>query len=145
MAGLGPAIHEIPNSQAVARGCPAQGWHERVKANARSGSEAGGNRMCAWLWDCYVTPMGLEFRLFGVLSIYRLRWHNVHNVHIVKGWFGVSWLKLGSHPWNTVVLGGGCRLRWTSVLIEKRWWPRFLAITPDDPETLTRDLKRNLA
>src|SRR5436305_7953886 len=101
--------------------------------------------MCAWLWYCYVTPVGLEFRLFGVLSFYRLRWQSVHNVHIVKGWFGVSWLKLGSHPWNTVVLGGGCRLRWTSVLIEKRWWPRFLAITPDDPETLTRDLKRNLA
>ncbi len=94
--------------------------------------------MFRWLWDCYVTPRGLEFRLFRLVLLYRLRLHNVVSVRIVTGWF--RGFKFGSHPWNTIALGN--RLRWTWVLVEKRWWPRFLAITPDNPETFVREIER---
>ncbi len=49
-------------------------------------------------------------------------------------------IKFGSYPWNRIALGN--RLRGTWVLVEKRWWPRFLAITPDDPETFVREIER---
>jgi hypothetical protein len=94
--------------------------------------------MYGWLWDCCITSSGLELRLFKVLPIYWLSGHNIVGVHIVRGWLGG--FQLGSHPWNTVALGN--RLRWTWVLVEKGWWPRFLAITPDDPETFIREVGR---
>ena len=94
--------------------------------------------MYGWLWDCYVTSSGLELRLFKLLPMYWLSGHNIVGVHIVRGWLGG--FQLGSHPWNTVALGN--RLRRTWVLVEKRRWPRFLAITPDDPETFIREVGR---
>src|SRR5205809_517154 len=97
----------------------------------------GKDRMPGWLWDCYVTSEGLEFRLFRVLPIYRLRRQQIRAVHIVNGWFGH--FRLGSRPWNTVAVG--TRLRWTWVLIEKRRWPRFLGLTPANPEILVLQLE----
>ena len=86
--------------------------------------------MYGWFWEYYVTSTGLEFRLFRVLPVYWLRHQHIVSARVVTGWFGG--FKFGCHPWNTVSLGN--RLRWNWVLVQKRRCPRFLAITPDDPE-----------
>ena len=85
--------------------------------------------MFGWLWEYYVTPAGFEIRLFRFLLIYRLAKQSIVSVRIVTG---LGNLDFGSHPWNTVSLGNRPRLKW--VLVEKKCWPRFLGITPNNPE-----------
>ncbi len=72
-----------------------------------------------------------------VLS-YRLRLRNIVGVRIVAGWFGG--FELSSYRCNTIALAN--HPRWTWVLVEKRWRPRFLAIAPGNPETFVRDIER---
>lgn len=93
--------------------------------------------MFQFLVDCHLAPEGIEIRLIGCLTVYRLRYENIRGAWLVKGLFGC--LRYGAHPFNTISLGN--RLQWTSVLIEKRRWPRFLWVTPADPEAFLRDLK----
>lgn len=89
--------------------------------------------MWGLLWEFYATPECFEIRLFRLLPIYRLKAKNIVAVHIIEGRFNfAAILNLGSHPWNTVTIGN----RWPRrlVLVEKRCWPRFLAITPENPD-----------
>jgi hypothetical protein len=80
-----------------------------------------------------ITAKAFEIRLFRRLTIYRLKREDIVGAHVVTGFanrlFG-AWA-LGSHPWNTLNLGGSFSRRF--VLLEKRRWFRFLAITPSDP------------
>jgi hypothetical protein len=89
--------------------------------------------MSGLLWEYYATPAGFEVRLFRLLLIYRLRKENIVDAHIIDGMFNfLALFRLGGHPWNTISMGNRLRRRW--VLLEKRGWPRFLAITPNNPE-----------
>jgi hypothetical protein len=89
--------------------------------------------MSGLLWEYYATPAGFEVRLFRLLLIYRLRKENIIDAHIIDGVFNIrALLRLGSHPWKTISMGNRWRRRW--VLLEKRRWPRFLAITPNNPD-----------
>lgn len=91
------------------------------------------------MYDCFATPKGLEVRLFRRLLIYRLRKENIVNAHVIEGMFKFAALiKRGSYPWNTISMGNRICRRW--ILLEKRQWPRFLAITPDDPERFIQAL-----
>lgn len=92
--------------------------------------------MYGWLWEYYATHAGLEIRLFKFLPIYRLNKRNIVSARIIDGVFG-GW-KFGAQPWNTISIWNRVRRRW--VLVEKRWWPRFLAVTPRDPEKFIRAL-----
>lgn len=94
--------------------------------------------MCGWLWDYEATPRGLEIRLFKCVLVYRLRSQDIFSAHVIPGWLGG--FRLGAHPWNTVALSN--RLRWTWVLVEKRGWPRFLALTPKNPAAFVREIEQ---
>jgi hypothetical protein len=96
-----------------------------------------------WLVSYFITPQAFELRLFGRLTIYRVRKERIIGAHIstefrgfLKRLFG-AW-ELRGHPWNTFNMGSPFRRRY--VLIEKRGWMRFLAITPDDPDRFVKSL-----
>jgi hypothetical protein len=96
--------------------------------------------MSGLLWEYYATPEGFEVRLFRLVLIYRLRRENIVAAHIIDGMFNFAAVfKLGGHPWNILSMGNRLRRRW--VLLEKRRWPRFLGITPDNPDEFVRALK----
>ena len=89
--------------------------------------------MWGLLWEFYATPECLEIRLFRLLPIYRLKTTNIVAAHVIEGRFNFAAIwNLGSHPWNSVSIVNRWPRRW--VLVEKRWWPRFLAITPKNPD-----------
>ena len=77
-----------------------------------------------------LTQQGLEVYFFGSEPAWTLRPQNMVGAHVVDSWFGG--FEFGAHPLNLISLDN--RLRRKHVLIEKRGWPRFIAITPDDPE-----------
>ena len=91
--------------------------------------EGGSQTMYAFLYDYKVTPNAFEIRLFGRLLLLRIKKEKIVNAHTVKGWFIST---VGNHPFNTLALGN--RLKWTYVLIERKGWPRFIGITPADPD-----------
>jgi len=97
-------------------------------------------RMFSFLWQYYARPEGFEVRLFCLFLIYRLGPQNIVAAHVVDGVFNFKAVAaLGGHPWNVVSMGNRLFPRqW--VLLEKRRWPRFLAITPKDPEVFVRAL-----
>jgi hypothetical protein len=85
--------------------------------------------MWGLLFDYYATAKGFEVRLFGLILVYRLKRDNIVAAHIIDGMFNFSEvIRLGSHPWNSVAMANRWRRKW--VLLEKRWWPRFLSVTP---------------
>lgn len=89
--------------------------------------------MWGLLWEFYATPECFEIRLFRLLPFYRLKTTNIVAAHVIEGRFNfAAILNLGSHPWNTISIVN----RWPRrlVLVEKRWWPRFPAITPKNPD-----------
>lgn len=92
--------------------------------------------MYGLIWEYFVTHEAFEMRLFRFVPIYRLKKRNIVAAHLVRGMRG---LEFGSHPFNTI--GMGNRLRWNWVLIEKRRWPRFLGITPKDPEAFVGQIR----
>jgi hypothetical protein len=92
--------------------------------------------MFGLLWEYYATSRGLEIRVFRLLTVYVLRRARIMRVRLVRGFDGFG--PLGWHPWNTLSMGN--RWRRQRVLVEKRGWPRFLAITPRDPEAFVREL-----
>jgi hypothetical protein len=92
--------------------------------------------MYAWVFEYYVTATGFEVRIFKLLPLYRLRKRNIVSPRAINGFFGAA--AFGSHPWNTVSMGNRLRRRW--VLLEKRCWPRFLAITPAEPDVFVAAL-----
>jgi len=47
-------------------------------------------------------------------------------------------LRHGAHPFNTLSIGN--RVGWTWVLIEERHWPRFILLTPADPEAFVKEI-----
>lgn len=97
--------------------------------------------MSGWFWDYFVTPQGFEIRLFRFLLIYRLRRDQIVRVHIIDGMFNFGALMaVGWHPWNTISLGNRWRRRW--ILLEKKWWPRFLAISPNNAELFAEELEK---
>ncbi|SRR6266508_3857021 len=93
--------------------------------------------MCGLLWEYFITPFGLEIRVCGYLPIYRLKNRNIIGAYLVEG---IDELAFGGHPWNTLRIGN--RLRWRWVLVEKRWWPRFLAITPKNPDDFVKHINQ---
>ena len=97
--------------------------------------------MYAWVFEYFVSPIGFEIRLFRSLLIYPLKRENIVNAHVIDGWFG-GW-KYGSRPWNTIVIANRFRRQW--VLLEKRRWPRFLSITPDDATGFVQTLALTFA
>ena len=101
--------------------------------------------MYAWLFDYFLTPSAFEIRIAGNLTVYRLNKRDILGAHIIQNWFsGGFWVgAFGNHPWNTVRLGN--RLRRRYVLLEKRRWPRFLAISPDNPDEFVQLLGRSVA
>src|ERR1700674_1537522 len=73
--------------------------------------------MRSLLWECYLTPTRYEVRLFRLIPVYRLRYRNVADVHIIDGAFNFrALLQLGTHPWNTVSMKNRWRSRW--ILLE---------------------------
>jgi hypothetical protein len=95
--------------------------------------------MWGFLWEYYVISDRFEVRLLRLLPIYRLKTKNIVAAHVIEGALNFSgFLRLGSHPWNTISMGNRWPQKW--VLVEKRWWPRFLAITPKDPEEFANTL-----
>ena len=92
------------------------------------------------LFDFTITPEDVEVRLLGALPVYRLRNQDVVSAHVLEGPFQLpAALKRGSQPWNTLRIGTRWRLKW--VLLETRQgWPRFLAITPDNPDGFVASL-----
>jgi hypothetical protein len=95
--------------------------------------------MFGLLWDYFVTPKGFEIRLLRFVLIYRLKRENIIGVHPIDGMlnFG-AYRRLGGHPWNTISMCNRWQRRW--IMLEKRWWPRFLAVSPKNPDKFTRDL-----
>jgi hypothetical protein len=95
--------------------------------------------MWGLLWEYYATSEGFEVRLFRLILIYRLRRENIVAAHIIEGQFNFAAVfELGGHPWNIVSMGNRWSRKW--ILLEKRRWPRFLGITPKDPEAFARQL-----
>jgi hypothetical protein len=95
-------------------------------------------------WDYFVTPEHFEIRVFCFLPVYRLKLNNVVAVHPIDGMFNLAAIgKLGGHPWNTVSLGNRWKRRW--ILLEKRSWPRFLAITPKHPSDFAQLLGSSIS
>jgi hypothetical protein len=92
--------------------------------------------MYRWLFDYCLTEKEFEVRLFRSLLIYRLKKQNIVSAHVIEGIFP-GW-KFGSYPWNTILMGN--RMSWRRVLLEKRWWPWFLEITPADPDAFVHSL-----
>jgi hypothetical protein len=93
-----------------------------------------------WMvFDYFATSQGIEVRLFRTFTVYRLRRTNIVAAHLVEGMLNFRDLvRLGSHPWNTISMGNRWRKKW--VMVEKRCWPRFLAITPPNPEEFVASL-----
>jgi hypothetical protein len=89
-----------------------------------------------WLFDYKVTARGLEIYLVGFLTVYILRPKNLVSAQVVYGMFGG--FDYGSNSFNTIALGNRFRTTW--VLVKKRWWPNFLAITPKNPKEFAREL-----
>ena len=96
--------------------------------------------MYGWVWDYFVGERGFEVRLFRHLLICRLSKANIVSARVIEGFFGAG--EFGAHPWNTFSMGNRVRRRW--VLLEKRCWPRFLGITPADPDAFVRALDLHL-
>jgi hypothetical protein len=96
--------------------------------------------MYGWLWDYFVTAEGFEIRLFRFLLVYRLKRENIVGAHPIEGMlnFG-AYRKLGGHPWNTVSICNRLQRKW--IMLEKRRWPRFLAISPKDPDEFIASLR----
>jgi hypothetical protein len=96
--------------------------------------------MYGLLWDYFVTPKGFEIRLFRLLLIYRLKRENIVEAHIIDGFFGMASVsRLGGHPWNVISLRNRFERRW--IMLEKRCWPRFLAISPKNPDEFIARLR----
>jgi hypothetical protein len=85
-----------------------------------------------------LTQQGLEVYFFGSTPAWTLRPENMVGAHVVDSWFGG--FEFGAHPFNLISLDN--KLWRKHVLIEKRGWPRFIAITPDDPEAFVAALMR---
>jgi hypothetical protein len=91
--------------------------------------------MWGLLWEYYATPEAFEVRLFRVFLVYRVKRENIVAAHIIDGMVNFSAVaRLGGHPWNTISMANrwGWHRRW--ILLERRGWPRFLAISPDKPD-----------
>jgi hypothetical protein len=94
--------------------------------------------MFGWLFDYFVVPAGLEIRLFGFLLVYRLNKQSIVGARVIERFNFIGSSEFGCHPWNTLRLGNRWRRRW--VLLEKRAWPRFLSISPNNPDAFIRAL-----
>ena len=95
--------------------------------------------MFDFLWEYYAGTNGFEVRLFRLILIYRLRRERIVAAHIIDGIFNFKAVsEPGGHPLNVLSIGNRLQRRW--VLLEKRFWPRFLGITPRDPEAFVRAL-----
>jgi hypothetical protein len=82
----------------------------------------------------FATEMAFEVRMLRTLTVYRLRKENIVSARVIEVWR----VEFGAHPWNTIAMGNRLRRRW--VLLEKRRWPRFIGITPGDPDAFVRAL-----
>ena len=95
--------------------------------------------MWGLLWEYYATPNGVEVRLFRHLRLWRLRREDIVSAQVIDGALNLAAMgRAGSHPWNTISMGNRWSGRW--VLVEKRRWPRFLAMTPRDPDAFVQTL-----
>jgi hypothetical protein len=92
--------------------------------------------MYGLIWEYLITREAFEVRLFGFVPIYRLKKESIVAAHLGHG---LRALEFGSHPLNTITMGNRLRRDW--VLLEKRWWPRFLGITPKDPEAFVGQIR----
>jgi len=97
-------------------------------------------KMHGLLWDYFATLRGFEIRLFRYLLVYRLSRENIVGLHIIDGFFGMgSVSRLGGHPWNVISMRNRFGRKW--IMLEKRCWPRFLAISPKDPDEFIARLR----
>jgi hypothetical protein len=84
------------------------------------------------IYDYFLIPGGFELRLFGIIRIARVKRTDIPAAHVIEGMcnFGATY-KLGMRPWNVWRLGNRFARRW--VLVEKRGWPNYFAMTPRGP------------
>jgi hypothetical protein len=96
--------------------------------------------MYGWLWDYFVALKGFEIFLFRFLLVYRLRRENIVGAHPIDGMFNLrAYRNLGGHPWNTVSMCNRLQRKW--IMLEKRCWPRFLAISPRHADEFIASLR----